>query len=408
MKKMLSALALLSLLIASASCGGSEVESAPDIKKDTTTTPVEKIVFRNYAKQQWDNINQYYLLRSGTYQGLYLENYPAQSGDPEHSYLWGYVGLLSGAALMQEMGYDVGYKSLADDFERYYSTTGTAAVGGYSSSTNGTSGQGTRFYDDNSITGIELLSAYSLLKDNTYLDRAGRIVTFLKSGQDDILGGGLWWNESQKNLAGVSDSNKPTCANGYAANFLLRYYSVCPAGERRDVLNFAESLYSWLRQNLCDPEDNVYWNDVQVDGSINKTKWTYNSGVMVSNGVLLYQITGDQTYLNQAIETAVGAYNYFVRPRNGMALAYPDSDPWFNTKLLKAYTELKPYYSNAATYVETYASFMENAIKNARLSTGLYYEDWTGASQKRYYSLLTQDAALESLGLLSVYKGEGN
>lgn len=406
MKKKISALALSSLLIATTSCGGIEVEPTPNIAKDTTNTPTENIVFKDYAKLQWDNINQYYLLRSGNYQGLYLENYPVQSGDPEHSYLWGYVGLLSGAALMQEMGYDVGYKNLVDGFERYYSDTGVAAVGGYSSSTNGTSGQGTRFYDDNSITGLELLSAYSLLQDDAYLARAGRIVTFLKSGQDDTLGGGLWWNESQKNLPGVTDSNKPTCANGYAVNFLLRYYGVCPAQEKSDVLSFAEGLYSWLYQNLRDQEDNTYWNDVQVDGSINKTKWTYNSGVMVSNGVLLYQITGDQTYLNQAIETAVGAYNYFVRPRNGMALAYPDSDPWFNTKLLKAYIELQPYYRNADQYISTYRTFMENAIKNARLTTGLYYEDWTGASPKRYYSLLTQDAALESLGLLSVYYGE--
>lgn len=84
-------------------------------------------------------------------------------------------------------------------------------------------------------------------------------------------------------------------------------------------------LYAWTLTNLRDPEDGCYWNDKQADGSINKTKWTYNTGVMISNGIRLYKITGEQTYLDSAIASSEGAYNYFVRPLNGLALAYPDS-----------------------------------------------------------------------------------
>ncbi|MGI6243397.1 MAG: glycoside hydrolase family 76 protein [Prevotella sp.] len=404
--KKIFALIFLPQIMMAASCGGIEVEPTIAVSPDSISSPEENIVYKDYAKLQMDNINQYFLIRSGKYKDLYLENYPVQNGDPEHTYLWAYVGLLSGSALLHQMGLEDNYANMAANFDRYYSAAGEVAVGGYSSSTNGTSGQGTRFYDDNSITGLELLSAYTLLKDDAYLEKAGRVVTFLKSGIDDVLGGGLWWNESQKNQEGVTDSNKPTCANGYATNFLLNYYKVCPQDQKKEVLALAQGLYSWLVSNLQDPEDKTYWNDRQVDGSINKTKWTYNSGVMVSNGVLLYQITGEQSYLTQAIETAEGAYNYFVRPRAGMALAYPDHDPWFNTKLLKAYIDLSPYYKNAEKFIDTYASFMNNAILKGRLSSGLYYEDWTGSSPKRAYSLLTQDAALESLCLLSIYKGE--
>lgn len=405
MKKIFALIFLPQLLMAT-SCGGIEIEPTIAVSHDSITVPTERIVYKDYAKMQMDNINKYYLIRSGHYEGLYLENYPIQDGDPEHTYLWGYVGLLSGSALLYQMGLEDNYSDMAAGFDRFYSETGGAPVGGYSSSTNGTSGQGTRFYDDNSIAGLEFISAYTLLKDEAYLEKAGRVVAFLKSGVDDVLGGGLWWNESQKNQAGVTDSNKPTCANGYATNFLLNYYKVCPQDQKKEILTLAQSLYTWLVNNLRDPEDKTYWNDRQVDGSINKTKWTYNSGVMVSNGVLLYQITGEQSYLTQAIETAEGAYNYFVRPRSGMALAYPDHDPWFSTKLLKAYIDLHPYYKNTEKFIDTYAAFMNNAIQKARLSTGLYFEDWTGASPKRAYSLLTQDAALESLCLLSIYKGE--
>ena len=103
-------------------------------------------------------------------------------------------------------------------------------------------------------------------------------------------------------------------------------------------------LYAWTLTNLRDPEDGCYWNDKQADGSINKTKWTYNTGVMISNGIRLYKITGEQTYLDSAIASSEGAYNYFVRPLNGLALAYPDHDPWFTTKLIRAFIDIEPYY----------------------------------------------------------------
>ena len=44
--------------------------------------------------------------------------------------------------------------------------------------------------------------------------------------------------------------------------------------------------------------------------------------------------------------------------------------------------------------------------ENARLSSGLFYEDWTGTDPKRAEQLLMQDAALESLGIIALYKGE--
>ncbi len=172
------------------------------------------------------------------------------------------------------------------------------------------------------------------------MTKAKRIVEFLQAGEDDTFGGGLWWNEEQKGQQGVGDSNKPTCANGYATLFLLEYYSVCPQEEKADVLALAKRLYAWTLTNLRDPEDGCYWNDKQADGSINKTKWTYNTGVMISNGIRLYKITGEQTYLDSAIASSEGAYNYFVRPLNGLALAYPDHDPWFTTKLIRAFIDM--------------------------------------------------------------------
>jgi len=221
-----------------------------------------------------------------------------------------------------------------------------------------------------------------------------------------LLGGAMWWNEDEKNIANNANSNKPACANGYATLFLLQYYNACPAGEKASVLTFAKSEYAWLKANLLDPADKCYWNDMNSAGAVNKTKWTYNTGVMIQNGVRLYRITGDQTYLNDAIASAQGSYDYFVKSRNNIALTYPDNDPWFNTKLLRGYIDLQPLYSNVDNYIQVYYNFINNGYKKARTADGFFFEDWTGANPKRYYWVLNQAAVVESYGALSLYKKE--
>lgn len=405
MKKIKTILAILPALLFS--CAGDDVEKYIPPTPITPSEPGEEVVYHKRAKELFDVINQCFRINSGATEGLYNENYPKKDGDNAASFLWPYDGLVSGAAALHALGYDVNYTDMVNRFDVYYRTSsGNVNIGGYGSSTNGANGGGTRYYDDNSIVGIDLVEAFSLTQDPTYLAKAKQIVEFLKSGEDKVFGGGLWWNEDEKNIPGNENSNKPTCANGNAILFLLNYYSVCPQDEKTDVLDFAKRLYDWTVANLRDPADGCYWNDKQASGSIREVKWTYNTGAMISNGVRLHKITGEQSYLDSAIESSEGAYNYFVRPLNGLALAYPDHDPWFTTKLVRAFIDIEPYYKNAGNYIKTFINFLDYAYENARMTNGLYYEDWTGVSPKRAEQLLMQDAALESLGIIALYKGE--
>lgn len=405
MKKIKTILAILPALLFS--CAGDDVEKYIPPTPITPPEPGEEVVYHKRAKELFDVINQCYRINNGATEGLYNENYPKKDGDNAASFLWPYDGLVSGAAALHALGYDVNYTDMVNRFDVYYRTSsGNVNIGGYGSSTNGTNGGGTRYYDDNSIVGIDLVEAFSLTQDPAYLAKAKQIVEFLKSGEDNTFGGGLWWNEDEKNIPGNENSNKPTCANGNAILFLLNYYSICPQDEKADVLDFAKRLYNWTVANLRDPADGCYWNDKQASGSIREVKWTYNTGAMISNGVRLHKITGESSYLDSAIESSEGAYNYFVRPLNGLALAYPDHDPWFTTKLVRAFIDIEPYYKNAGNYIKTFINFLDYAYENARMTNGLYYEDWTGASPKRAEQLLMQDAALESLGIIALYKGE--
>ena len=363
-----------------------------------------EIVWHERAYDTYLAIEKLYGVTSGSTAGFFNENYPKGAGDLSASFLWPYDGLMSGVALLNKLGYVVGYAAKIERYEAYYRNL---SVGGYGSQTDGRNGGGDRFYDDNSIIGLNLVEAYKQLKDSKYLDRCARIVKFLKSGEDDVLGGALWWCEGQKNKPGNGDSNKPACANGYAQWFLLSYYDICPAGEKADVLAFAKRLYAWERENLLDSSDQTYWNDRNADGSINKTKWTYNSGAMIAAGARLYHITGEKHYLDEAIATAKGAYNYYVKSRDKMGLAYPLNDPWFTVKLIRAYMELQPDFATASEYIKIFTKNLDYAWEHARQQNGLFYENWSGsANQDRDKSLLMQDAALESLAAIAFYNNE--
>ena len=369
----------------------------------------EKVVWHKRAKETYDAIVRCYRITSGTAAGLFNENYPKGSDDGAASFLWPYDGLVAGVSTLHKLGYEVGYKDMVDRFEAYYRQRGVLNVGGYGSSTDGKNGGGDRFFDDNAIIGIELVEAYELLKDPKYLERCAQIVKFYKAGIDNAMGRALWWCESNINQPGNDSSNKPACANGFATWFLMRYYEVCPEAEKAEVLALAKDLYQWLYDNLRDPGDNLYWNSKGADGSINTTKWTYNSGAMIAGGVRLYEATGDTRYLNEAKATAKSSYDYYVRSRNGIPLCYPTNDPWFTIQMIKSYVELESYdKSFVAKAMEVFIANLDNAWVKGRMTNGLFYEDWTGVkvNPDRDKGLLMQAAALESLGVVAIYKNE--
>lgn len=360
------------------------------------------------AKETFDAIVRCYKINSGATAGFYNENYPKGAGDGNASFLWPYDGLVAGVSTLHKLGYEVGYEEMVDNFQAYYRPSAAIAVGGYGSTTDGRNGGGDRFFDDNAIIGIELVEAYHLLGKQEYLDRCAQIIRFYQAGIDDVMGRALWWCEGQRNVPGSEDSNKPACANGFATWFLMKYYEVCPESEKAEVLALAKTLYKWLYENLRDT-DNLYWNSKGADGVINTTKWTYNSGAMIAGGIRLYKATGEMHYLNEAKATARASYDHFVSSRNGIPLCYPTNDPWFTIQLIKSYLEMEEFDSAfTAQCMEVFISNLDNAWNKGRMSNGLFYEDWTGKriNPDRDRGLLMQAAALESLGVVALYKGE--
>lgn len=134
-----------------------------------------------------------------------------------------------------------------------------------------------RYYDDNAWMVLALVETYEILGDKKYLDWAEESLTYVLSGWDDKLGGGIYWRESDK-------KSKNTCSNGPSAAACLRVYRY------RDLdsyLRTAVKILRWTDEKFEDPADGLFWDNMNLDGKLDNTKWSYNTGLMLRSRRLL-------------------------------------------------------------------------------------------------------------------------
>jgi hypothetical protein len=163
-----------------------------------------------------------------------------------------------------------------------------------------------RYYDDNLWIVLALADASELARDTTYRDRAEAAFAFVLSGEDDKLGGGIYWREKEK-------SSKNTCSNAPAVVAALRLYQLTgkPA-----YLETAKRLYAWINAHLQD-SDGLYFDNIKLDGTVQKTKWSYNTALMIRANVLFHAIAKDEKYLTEAQRLAKAAEARWIKPPTG-------------------------------------------------------------------------------------------
>ncbi len=383
-------------------CGlQNERMSVAPAKAQTSAQVADKISYKDKAQRIYKNIIRLYSVPESD---LFRESYPKQADDPEYAYFWPHTGLFGAAMQLQALGYnDDSIQKVTDGMNEYWDASREPP--GFQSTPTKT-GRSDRFYDDNAVAGLALLNAYRITDKQLYLDRAQRCYFFVASGESPELGGGLYWNESHRGEGEANEhpSNiKAANVTALSANLALKMYQV--KGDAA-YLDAAKRWYAWTRDKLQDPEDKIYWNDLALkDGVVNRTKWAYNSGAMITNACLLYSITQDAHYLQDARELAQQSYKYFTREVPGKGRFFPPNDPWFTMILLRGYLDLYALDKNPQ-YINTLIQNVDYAWENARNANGLFYEDWSGEKPGRYYSLLTQEAMVEIYALLAQFKNQ--
>jgi len=373
------------------------VEKPDDEEQNKNPGGGEELSYKEKAFATYEMIQQLY--KKGD---LYKENFPEQTGDREYSYLWPYVGMLTAGNVLYELGYD---REILDKqfsgLEEYYDDRDNLPTYQAFPVSGGTTDH---YYDDSAIVVMELINAYELTNETFYLERAKAVTDFIMSGEDSRMGGGLYWFEGQSENC----NNGPNCmkaanTSAYAAYVTSKMYQIT---NNEVYLTFAKRVYEWTYTTLRDPSDNLYWNDINIGSEqINTTKWTYNAAMMIMSAVNLYQISDDQEYLEEAVNTARSAHSKFTKVTSGR-IFYPQNDSWFNVELLTAYIQLSQYDEKSKDYVEVLKDNMDYAWENARNEEGQFYEDWSGNNEGRYYWLLHQAALVEAFGRIAIYENQ--
>jgi rhamnogalacturonyl hydrolase YesR len=378
MKKILFLISLCLFFLSSCS-SDDELVNPTDEKEEGKEEEVE-IVVKSQAEILFDQLFNYYWSDEVN---LLNGNYPNTLGTPQepttpqydvHAYLWGFGGAFSAFNA-------VAHSSPSPEFfEKYESKLKTALLQYYTPNRNPigfacfVNSHDKRFYDDAIWIGIDLVELYMLTEDEWYLDYAKIVWDFIMTGHDDVLGGGIYWEEAPKN-------SKNTCSNAPAAVLAVKLYE---ATDNQTYLDKGKDIYAWVKNNLQDPTDNLYWDNMKLDGTIQTWKFSYNSGQMLQAGVLLYNSTYDAQYLRDAKSLAEACYNEFfdqnfVSDFSGERFPIiKDGHVWFNAIMVRGFTELNKVEQNSV-YMNTIRNSLEHGWKYAVDSnTGLLKSNLSG------------------------------
>lgn len=237
---------------------------------------------------------------------LYAEK--AKLGQPptQPAYMWGagvQLSALAAAAKFDPQKYTAQLTAYADRLQSYW--VDHHGIGGYSVLPEQRDPD--RYYDDNAWIVLALLDTYEATGDRKYIDRAAATMQFVLSGEEDTLGGGIYWRENERR-------SKNTCSNAPAIVAALRLYQA--TGDQHYLAN-AERLYKWTQSQLQDSDDGLYWDNVHLDGKVDRRKFTYNSAVMIRANCLLFEINHDPNDLAEAQRMAQSAAARWIVPDAG-------------------------------------------------------------------------------------------
>ncbi|RNL84710.1 glycosyl hydrolase family 76 [Sinomicrobium pectinilyticum] len=154
------------------------------------------------------------------------------------------------------------------------------------------------FNDDMQWLGNSCVRAYNATGDVEFKEVAEFVWEEIKKSWSDLYGGGITW-KSNEPLGKNATSNAP------AAILAMRLFEV---DGNEENLQWAKDIYQWQKDILVDPASGLVWDNInEVDGEVVINKdwiFTYNIGTYIGAGLKLYEETGEQMYLREAVKTA--------------------------------------------------------------------------------------------------------
>jgi hypothetical protein len=242
---------------------------------------------------------------------------------------------------------------------------------------------GVSYYDDNEWVAIELVRLYKHTHEPRLLERAEQVMAFVMAGWQTnpklACPGGVPFSDSPDN------TDRNTITDAPAAELGVQLYRI---SHNPAYLKFAEQAYQWVRTCLLEP-DGLYADHIRSRGAVVDDLWSYTQGAMIGAGTMLYQVTHNRTFLDQARITAKLALAYFTLPRLEGESAFFPAVYFRNLLYLDSITHEPPGPKLAQAYVS-------HLWAERRTSANLFTFGSPPASQ-----LLWQAAVVQIYALLS-------
>lgn len=215
-----------------------------------------------------------------------------------------------------------------------------------------------RYYDDNAWVALALMEAYEHTQHGRYLDQALKVHYFVMSGEDDKLGGGIYWHETKQ--------TKNTCSN---ANTAVTAYKLYRATKDHRFRAQGDRILEWI-EKLRAP-NGLYWDHIQLDGKIEKTLWSYNAALPIRAWLERYRITDDPADLNQAVRTARAARVQWMDKETG----HIRCDASFAHHLTDAWIELEAFH-HRGKWAESARQALTSAWELTQNEKGFFGPRW--------------------------------
>lgn len=160
------------------------------------------------------------------------------------------------------------------------------------------------YFDDMEWLLISSLRAFKETGDAKYKLVYESIWPEVKTGWDNVSGGGFYWRKDK--------INKNTPANAPACIFAARLYQLT---NNTDDLNWAKNTYTWLKTHMIQSNGAV-WDGLSTNVNpitYDTRLFTYNNGTVIGSALELYKITNDISYKNEAVAVANAAISALTR-----------------------------------------------------------------------------------------------
>jgi hypothetical protein len=211
---------------------------------------------------------------------------------------------------------------------------------------------GDRYYDDNAWLAKGLMELYKANNNVTYLNRARDVIAFSMSGENvgTAPGGGIKFHEGDA-------SGECRCATAPTMVTNLMIYQATGIAQ---YLTDGQRLYTWIRNN---------------EFGYGPGYRGYENAVITQAAMLLYRITGNTAYRDDAQHMGLAMESAYV---DWSTHALHETGQWGGHDMTAAYTELYALDGdiNWLNIVAGYLSYLHNNLKDAN---GRYPEDWSSA-----------------------------